>query len=187
MTHCSSDAVELSFQTITVTYATANGTATAGSDYVAASGSVTFNPGETSNSCPSVTGDNIDEIHETFFVNMTNPTNATIGPLRQARLQMMMVQPSVLIPFGYGGPHTVSPMQFYGYAFGGERPERHRELFYGRRYGNFERRLSAVFSSTLFIPAGQTSGTLQFEYLATSKSSLMKSSLLLCKFSITGR
>ena len=37
-----------SSQTITVNYATANGTATAGSDYIAASGTLTFAPGETS-------------------------------------------------------------------------------------------------------------------------------------------
>ena len=37
-----------STQTVTVAYATANGTATAGSDYTAASGTVTFAPGVTS-------------------------------------------------------------------------------------------------------------------------------------------
>ncbi len=34
--------------TVTLNYATANGTATAGSDYVAGSGTLTFAPGETS-------------------------------------------------------------------------------------------------------------------------------------------
>ena len=37
-----------SSQTVTVKYATANGTAVAGSDYTATSGTLTFNPGETS-------------------------------------------------------------------------------------------------------------------------------------------
>lgn len=68
-----------SSQTITVAFATANSTATAGSDYVATSGTVTFNPGETTKTIPlQINGDNVDEINETFFVNISNPTNATI-------------------------------------------------------------------------------------------------------------
>ena len=44
--------------TITVNYATANGTATSGSDYVAASGTLTFAPGVTSRSIPiTIIGD----------------------------------------------------------------------------------------------------------------------------------
>lgn len=69
-----------SFQTITVAFATANGTATAGSDYVATSGTVTFSPGETLKTISvQVNGDNVDEINETFLINLTSPTNATIG------------------------------------------------------------------------------------------------------------
>jgi len=69
-----------SYQTITVAYATANGTATAGSDYTATSGSITFNPGETTKTINvEVIGDNTDEVNETYFVNLTNPTNATLG------------------------------------------------------------------------------------------------------------
>jgi Calx-beta domain/FG-GAP-like repeat len=69
-----------SYQTITVSYATADGTATAGVDYVAASGTVTFNPGETSKSIAvEVIGDNIDETNETYLVNLSNPANAGIA------------------------------------------------------------------------------------------------------------
>jgi hypothetical protein len=69
-----------SSQTITVAYSTADATATAGSDYIATSGTLTFNPGETVKSIAiEVLGDNIDEINEKIFVNLTNPTNATIG------------------------------------------------------------------------------------------------------------
>jgi len=39
---------QASTKAVTVTYATANGTAVAGTDYVAASGVLTFNPGQTS-------------------------------------------------------------------------------------------------------------------------------------------
>jgi uncharacterized repeat protein (TIGR01451 family) len=66
-------------QTVTVDYATADGTATAGSDYVAASGTVTFNPGETSKPISvTIIGDLLDEPNETFFVNLSNATNASI-------------------------------------------------------------------------------------------------------------
>ncbi len=65
---------------VTVDYATANGSATAGSDYVATSGTLTFNPGTTSQSVTvTVNGDTVVEPDETFFVNLTNPTNATLA------------------------------------------------------------------------------------------------------------
>ncbi len=69
-----------SSQTITVNYATADGTATAGSDYQAASGTLTFNPGETSKPVVVlVNGDALNELDETFLVNLTAPANATIA------------------------------------------------------------------------------------------------------------
>lgn len=65
---------------VTVDYATADGTATAGSDYVATSGTLTFAPGVASQTITvNVTGDTTVEPNETFFVNLSNPTNATIA------------------------------------------------------------------------------------------------------------
>jgi hypothetical protein len=64
---------------VTVNYATANGTATAGSDYQAASGTLTFAPGETSKMITTqVIGDRLAEPNETFLVNLSSPTNAVI-------------------------------------------------------------------------------------------------------------
>jgi subtilisin family serine protease len=69
-----------SAQTVTVSYTTANGTATAGSDYVAASGTVTFAPYSILQFLPiTVNGDTTVEANETFYVNLSVPTNATIG------------------------------------------------------------------------------------------------------------
>jgi hypothetical protein len=69
-----------STQTVTVAYATANGTATAGSDYRAASGTLAFAPGETSRTVTVlVNGDRLGEPNETFFVNLSGATNATIA------------------------------------------------------------------------------------------------------------
>ena len=70
-----------STETVTVSYATADGTATAGSDYQATSGVVTFLPLEDSKAVPiTIYGDaNNNEGRETFFVNLSNPINAPIG------------------------------------------------------------------------------------------------------------
>jgi hypothetical protein len=69
-----------SAETVTVAYATADGSATAGSDYQAASGTLTFDPGQTSATITvPVNGDLLAEPNETFVVNLSNPTNAVIG------------------------------------------------------------------------------------------------------------
>src|SRR2546430_2538583 len=70
-----------SSQTITVTYATADGTATtADNDYVAANGTLTFNPGDTSKTITvTVNGDTKFEPDETFTVTLSGATNATIA------------------------------------------------------------------------------------------------------------
>jgi hypothetical protein len=66
-------------QQVTVHYATSNGTATAGSDYVATSGDLTFSIGQTVATFPvSINGDGRDEPDETFSVTLSNPVNATI-------------------------------------------------------------------------------------------------------------
>lgn len=61
--------------TVLVAYATADGTATAGSDYVARTATLTFGPGETSKTVAvRVKGDTTPEANETFFLNLTSPT-----------------------------------------------------------------------------------------------------------------
>ena len=66
---------------ITVNYATSNGTATvANTDYVATSGTLTFNAGETSKTVSvTINGDTVVEPDETFTVTLSSPTNATIA------------------------------------------------------------------------------------------------------------
>jgi hypothetical protein len=65
---------------VTVQYSTADITATAGSDYTATSGSVTIPAGQASKTFTvTVKGDRLPEPTETFGVNLSNPTNATIG------------------------------------------------------------------------------------------------------------
>jgi hypothetical protein len=65
---------------VTVNFATAPGTATAPADYIAATGTLTFAPGQTSQSVTvSVVGDLVDESNENYFVNLSAPSGATIG------------------------------------------------------------------------------------------------------------
>ena len=65
---------------VTVSYATANGTATAGSDYVAKSGTLTFAPGETQKTIQvTAIGDAVVEANEGFTVVLTNPAGATLA------------------------------------------------------------------------------------------------------------
>ena len=70
-----------------ITYATADGTATAtplaSADYVATSGAATFAVGQTTlNVMVTVNGDTRIEGDEYFFLNLTNPFGATLGVTR---------------------------------------------------------------------------------------------------------
>lgn len=70
----------LSASPVTVDYATAPGTATAGADYTSTSGTLIINPGSLTGAITvNVVGEVAFEPNETFFVNLTNPTNATIA------------------------------------------------------------------------------------------------------------
>jgi hypothetical protein len=66
--------------TVTVAYATSDGTATAPSDYAATSGTLTFAPGSVvaSFSVP-LAADGLDEPEETFAVTLSAPSGAVLG------------------------------------------------------------------------------------------------------------
>lgn len=60
-------------QTVTVDYATTNGTAKAPADYAAKAGTLTFSPGETSKTVSvAIKSDRKNERNETFFVDLSN-------------------------------------------------------------------------------------------------------------------
>ncbi|HTM52406.1 MAG TPA: Calx-beta domain-containing protein, partial [Pirellulales bacterium] len=64
---------------VTLHYATADGTATAGSDYTATSGDITFSGNDTIKTVTVlVTGDTTVEGNETFFLNLSNANGAAI-------------------------------------------------------------------------------------------------------------
>jgi Calx-beta domain len=67
-------------QIVTVDYTTADGTAIAGADFVATSGTVTFAPGSTGAGAPvPVVGDVLDEPNEHFSVLLSNAVDARLS------------------------------------------------------------------------------------------------------------
>ncbi len=69
-----------SSQQVTVDYATADGTATAGEDYTATSGTLTFQAGETTKTISvPITDDTDNEGDETFTVTLSNAAGADLG------------------------------------------------------------------------------------------------------------
>ena len=65
---------------VSVSFTTANGSATAGSDYESATGVVTFDPGETTETITVVVnGDRVGEPNETVLVNLSQPQSAVVA------------------------------------------------------------------------------------------------------------
>ncbi|HYC93110.1 MAG TPA: Ig-like domain repeat protein [Thermoanaerobaculia bacterium] len=101
--------VELSSSTmdaVIVGYATEDGTASSGADYAAASGTLTFAPGETVKTIAlRIAGDATPEDDETFAVQLASPVNATLGRSR-ANVQVvnddLTYRAAMNLPYGYG-------------------------------------------------------------------------------------
>lgn len=102
--------------TVTVNWATADGSATAGSDYTASSGTLTFSPGNAAQSAPiEVRGDTTVEPTETFTVTLSSATNATladalgVGTITNddAVVPAIMIN-DVTVPEGQSGTTTAS-------------------------------------------------------------------------------
>ena len=150
---------------MTVNYATANGTATAGSDYVAASGTLTFAPGvATRPMTVSVNGDTTSEPNETFVVTLSSPTNAVLGDgsgrghdpqRRRGAAPTVTAAPTTVAP---GGVITATVANGPGNPFGlgraGRRPVR-RIRCYSTGSTSTDRRPCPV--------TGLTSATIQFD------------------------
>ena len=65
---------------VTVGFATASGSAVAGADFVAATGTITFNPGEVSKVLTvAVLGDTVQEATETYGITLSAASGATIA------------------------------------------------------------------------------------------------------------
>ncbi len=100
-----------SSQTINVQYATKDGSALTGSDYKAASGTLSFSPGVTSTTITIfVYGDKTYEANETFFLNLSNPTNATLATVQgTGTILNDDAAPVALTVASVGGSVSVNP------------------------------------------------------------------------------
>jgi PKD repeat protein len=77
-------------RTVTVHYATADGTGRAGADYVATTGLLSFQPGQTVRSfAVPLLDDLMDEPDETVHLRLFDPTNAVLGSLTNAVLSIV--------------------------------------------------------------------------------------------------
>jgi hypothetical protein len=122
-----------STQTVTVNFATANGTATTASgDYQAKSGTLTFSPGvKTGTISVVVNGDTSIERTETFFVNLSNAINAAIADNQG---QGSIVNDDLTLRIGDEGLHL------HGQPVGGRIVPRHGQLRHRQRHGDHRQR-----------------------------------------------
>ena len=96
---------------VSVKYATAAGTATAGADYLGASGTLTFAPGETEQRIRvAVRGDATPEADETFTVALSDAVNAELetagtatGTIVDDDVAVLAITPGVSVPEGDRG------------------------------------------------------------------------------------
>src|SRR5262245_41481841 len=85
---------------VSVDYAVTGGTATAGSDYALAAGTLTFNPGQTRLLIPiSIVNDALDEDNETIEVTLSNPGNATLGSVTEHTFTIVDNDPMPIVAF----------------------------------------------------------------------------------------
>jgi hypothetical protein len=151
---------------VTAAYETKNGTATAGLDYTAKSGNVTFPAGSANGAAQSLTisilNDTLDEDDETLFVDLTGATGAMLGS--SARTTMTIVDNDALPSLSIGGVASLegnsgtTPASFpvtLSAASG-----RAVQVTYATSNGSAIAGQDYVTASgTLTIPAGQTSAT----------------------------
>ena len=93
---------------VSVDYASANGTAMAGSDYTATNGTLTFAAGETNQTIAvPILNDGIVEstADETFTVTLSNPTNAVLGTRTIANVRITDNDKGLQLGVGYPRTH----------------------------------------------------------------------------------
>src|SRR5262245_30335304 len=98
---------------VSVSYATADGSATAGNDYTAKSGSVSLPSGcKCGTISIPIKGDLVTEGTETFVVNLSAPVNATIGDAQATGTIFDNEGPTSFVIVDAGGDESTSPAAF---------------------------------------------------------------------------
>ena len=93
---------------VSVGYATADGTAEAGSDYESASGTVTFSPGETSKTVSvTVNGDDEAEGNETFSLSLAPGANGSVDPQNSSAQAVIANDDRKTVEAGMSGEFSV--------------------------------------------------------------------------------
>ena len=86
-------------QTVSVDFATADGTAVAPDDYVPTNGTVVFNPGQTNKDiCVTINLNNNSPPPRMFFLNLSNPVNAALGVPQGIASLLNSTSPPILAP-----------------------------------------------------------------------------------------
>lgn len=99
-------------QLILVDYTTMDGTATAGSDYIATSGTLAFKPGETSKTISVViNSDMIAESDETFFLTLHDPINVGLA-VNQVVARILNDDAPIILLEGSNGNDTLTGDNF---------------------------------------------------------------------------
>ncbi len=95
-------------QAVSVSYATSDGTAEAGSDYESASGTVTFSPGETSKTVTvTINGDDEAEANETFTLTLASTPNGQIDPQNSSAGAVIKNDDEKMVDAGMSGEFSV--------------------------------------------------------------------------------
>ena len=178
-------------QAVTVNFTTANGTATSGIDYVAASGTLTFAPGTASQSISvAVLGDAVAETNETFFVNLSNATNAALGdpqaigtivtdeapPAPAIALQSASVAPGGTINFNVtnGPANRTDWVGFFPSAAG---DASYQQWFYLN--GQKTAPVTGLSNAAMQITAPQAAGTYNIRLFANNGSTKLATSAII--------
>jgi hypothetical protein len=135
--------------TVTVNFATAHNTTTTG-DYVGVSGTLIFNPGETTKTVSvMVLGEDINEFDETFFLNLSDPTNATISDGQGVGTILNDDAPVLMLDDTTGRAAALDSVTFTRDPFSLTNLNNLSNTDHRRRVSLFVRRLGLLFNDTI--------------------------------------